>query len=183
MAYFGTATWSLVMIHFDPTLAVGDEQSMTFSPTDFGPFWMDAAEREERRFDRPKTNAAAPQPRNKSKKDLAAELSVPGNVLDPNKFKLEQLQEMASAQEIPLQKIVPSIDPGWVGKQKGLYQVLWERGWIDTSRLDERAITKKDDRALLTKNLDCNASWNLVLILPMRRPSCRQWEKKWELVE
>ncbi len=142
---------------FDPTLAVGDEQSMTFSPTDVGPFWMDAAEREERRFDRPKTNAAAPQPRNKSKKDLAVELSVPGNVLDPNKFKLEQLQEMASAQEIPLQKIVPSIDPGWVGKQKGLYQVLWERGWIDTSRLDEYAIIKKDDRGTVDEefSLQC----------------------------
>ena len=29
---------------FDPTLAFGDEQSMTFLPTDVGPFWMDAAE-------------------------------------------------------------------------------------------------------------------------------------------
>jgi hypothetical protein len=153
---------------FDPALAVGDEQSMTFSPTDVGPFWMDAAEREERQCNRPKTNAAAPRPRNKSKKDLAVDLSVPGNVLDPNKFKSERLQEMASVQEIPLQKIVPSIDPGWVGKQKGLHQALWERGWIDASCLHEHAITKKDDWGLLMTNLACNASWNLVLILSTR---------------
>ena len=115
---------------------------MTFLPTDVGPFWMDSAEREERRVDRPKTSAAAPQPRNKSKKDLAVELSVPGNVLDPDKFKLEKLQEMASAQEIPLKKIIPSVEPGWVGKQRGLHQVLWERGWIDVSCLDDCAMTK-----------------------------------------
>ena len=52
---------------------------------------------------------------------------------------------MASAQDIPLTKIVPNVEAGWVGKQKGLLQVLWERGWIDESRLDDYAIIKKDD--------------------------------------
>jgi hypothetical protein len=60
---------------------------------------------------------------------------------------------MASAQEIPLQKIVPSMDPGWAGKQKGLCQVLWEQGRIDASRLDEHAIVKKDDRGAVDKEL------------------------------
>jgi hypothetical protein len=32
--------------------------------------------------------------------------------------------------------------------------------------------------ALLTKNLAWNASWNLALISPMRRPSCKEWEKE-----
>ena len=63
----------------------------------------------------------------RTKRDLAAELSVPGHVLDPTKFRLEKLQEMASAQDIPLTKIVPNVEAGWVGKQKGLLQVLWER--------------------------------------------------------
>jgi hypothetical protein len=76
---------------------------------------------------------------------LAAKLSVPGHVLDPTKFRLEKLQEMASAQDIPLTKIVPNVEAGWVGKQKGLLQVLWERGWIDESSLDDYAIIKKDD--------------------------------------
>jgi hypothetical protein len=130
---------------YDSVLAVGMAQSMVFLPTDVGPFWMTVTERNARRLDRPKTNAATPKPRNKSKKDLAIELSVPGNVLDPTKFKLEKLQEMASAQAIPLQKTIPSIEPGWVGKQKGLLQVLWERGWIDVACLEEYAIIKKDD--------------------------------------
>ena len=130
---------------YDSILCLGMQQSMQFLPTDVGPFWMTAAEQNERRLDRPKINAATPKPRNKSKKDLAIELSVPGNVLDPNKFKLERLQEMATAQEIPLQKIIPSIEPGWVGKQKGLLQVFWERGWIDVFCMEEYAIIRKDD--------------------------------------
>jgi hypothetical protein len=126
-------------------LSVGMAQSMVFLPTDEGPFWMTVAERNKRRSHRPKTNAATPKPRNKHKKDLAVELSAPGNVLDPTKFKLEKLQEMARAQAIPLQKTVPSIEPGWVGEQKGMLQVAWEQGWIDVACLKEHAVIKKDD--------------------------------------
>ena len=60
---------------------------------------------------------------------------------------------MASAQDIPLTKIVPNDDAGWVGKQKGLLQVLWERGWIDESRLDDYAIIKKDYAGAVDKEL------------------------------
>jgi hypothetical protein len=130
---------------YDSILSAGVEQIMSFFPTDIGPFWMTATEQNVRRLDRARSDGVAPKPRNKTKKDLAAELSVPGLVLDPSKFRLEKLQEMASAQNIPLQKIIPNIEAGWVGKQKGLLQVLWERGWIDDSRLDDYAIMKKDE--------------------------------------
>jgi hypothetical protein len=63
----------------------------------------------------------------------------------PQNANWKKLQEMALAQAIPLQKIVPSIKPGWVGKQKGLLQVLWEQGWIDAACLEEHATIKKDD--------------------------------------
>jgi hypothetical protein len=60
--------------------------------------------------------------------DLTTKLSIlPDNVLDHNNIKLEMLQEMASAQNIPLHKIMPRIQAGRVGKQKdGLLQVLRE---------------------------------------------------------
>ena len=38
---------------------------------------------------------------------------------------------------------------GWEGKQKGLLQVLWERGWIDESKLDEYKNIKKDDEGIV----------------------------------
>jgi hypothetical protein len=130
---------------YDFILGVGMEQTVSFSPTDVGPFWMTATEKNERRLDRARTEADPRKPQNKTKRDLAAKLSVPGHVLDPTKFQSEKLQEMASAQDIPLTKIVPNVEAGWVGKQKGLLQVLWERRWIDESRLDDYTIIRKDD--------------------------------------
>jgi hypothetical protein len=44
------------------------------------------------------------------KKDSAAELSIPGLVLDPSKVKLKKLHAMASVQNILLQKIVPNVE-------------------------------------------------------------------------
>ena len=126
---------------------------MRFLPSDVGPFWMTAIEKNEIRLDRARTEVDPRKPRNKTKTDLAAELSVPGHVLDPTKFRLEKLQEMASAQDIPLTKIVPNVEAGWVGKQKGLLQVLWERGWIDVSRFDDYAIIKKDDTGAVDEEL------------------------------
>jgi hypothetical protein len=66
---------------------------------------------------------------------------------------LEKLQEMASAQNIRLQKIISNIEAGWVGKQKGLLQVLWEHWWIDVSCLDDYAIMKKDKTGAVDKDL------------------------------
>jgi hypothetical protein len=100
------------------------EQTMRFSPTDIGPIWMTATEKNEGMLDRARTEADPPKPQNKTKRDLAAKLSVPGHVLDPTKFPLEKLQEMASAQDILLTKIVPNVEAGWVGKQKELLQVF-----------------------------------------------------------
>jgi hypothetical protein len=57
-----------------------------------------------------------PKPQNKTKRDSAAKLSVPGHVLDPTKFRSEKLQETAYAQDIPLTKIVPNVEGAWVGK-------------------------------------------------------------------
>jgi hypothetical protein len=92
------------------------EQTMRFSPTDIGPFWMTATEQNKRRLDQARTEADPPKPRNKTKRDSAAKLSVPGHVLDPTKFRLEKLQETAYAQDIPLTKIVPNVEGAWVGK-------------------------------------------------------------------
>jgi hypothetical protein len=77
----------------DSILSVGMEQSMSFESTDVGPFWMTATEGNDRRLDRARTNAVAPTLQNKTKKDLAAELSIPGLDLDPSKFKLDNLQD------------------------------------------------------------------------------------------
>jgi hypothetical protein len=76
----------------DSILSVGMEQSMSFVATDVGPFWRTATEQNDRRLDQARTNAVAPKPRNKTEKDLAAELSIPGLALDPSKYPLDPIR-------------------------------------------------------------------------------------------
>ena len=48
------------------------------------------------------------------------------------KGRKQHLIERCKANNIPTFEVRPEIvSPGWVGKQKGLLQVLWERGFVD----------------------------------------------------
>jgi hypothetical protein len=134
---------------FDRILPVGEVQGMQFLPTDSGPFWMTSREQEDRQHSRTGPDRTTATRREKTKKELAEELSLPGATINPRKQKLEELQEKARKRNISTDKDVQSIQQGWEGKQKGLLQVLWERGWIDESKLDEYEIIKKDDEGIL----------------------------------
>jgi hypothetical protein len=49
------------------------------------------------------------------------------------KGSLKDLQKIATDAGIVIEEIQPKIVEGWVGKAKGLLQVLWERGYIDNA--------------------------------------------------
>ena len=50
------------------------------------------------------------------------------------KGKLLDLQRAAMEQGIPIEETTVKVKEGWAQKQKGLLQVLWEHGFIDTSK-------------------------------------------------
>ncbi len=82
------------------------------------------------------------------KAHLAKELSQGQiHVLDPCKYKLKQLQEMAHERNYDMKRNETLKKERWVGKEKGLLQVLWERGWIDKTNLQEyqEVIQKYDE--------------------------------------
>jgi hypothetical protein len=39
----------------------------------------------------------------------------------------------------------PKIKLGWIGKQKGILQVLWERGFIDEANINQYTIDGRKD--------------------------------------
>ena len=41
---------------------------------------------------------------------------------------------------------LPKIIEGWIGKPKGIYQVLWERGWLDPNNLHKYTLNGQKDR-------------------------------------
>ena len=55
-----------------------------------------------------------------------------------------ELVELCAQHQIAVSKNVEKIKEGWVGKPKGLLQVLWERGLIDNGvNLKDYSLTEK----------------------------------------
>ena len=52
----------------------------------------------------------------------------------------EELEQKAKKYNIKLTNEVELVEEGWLGKPKGLLQVLWERGWVDVKRLSEYSL-------------------------------------------
>ena len=129
------------------TINVGDTQSFVFKPDNVGPFSMTEQERELNRHDRIRPPATGnPRKRNKTNAELKAELG-PLNVLNDNRwqYRLKELQDMARAKDVDITTNVTRERKGWQGQPKGLLQVLWERGWIDTGNLDKYTMNPATD--------------------------------------
>lgn len=125
-------------------LEEGDTQTMKFALADRGPFNLTPEEREARRFD---TEYGDAKVTSKTKKDLITDLTARGVHLPskfPNKMRVAVLRDLARRNGIELTKTSRKIRPGWVGKPKGLLQVMWERGFIDEEKLDKYKLTATD---------------------------------------
>ena len=75
----------------------------------------------------------------KSKADLKKELKDKGYYVRGHCAR-EKIERLAKDHEIELTCRIEVIEEGWVGRPKGLLQVLWERGWIDEKRISEYSL-------------------------------------------
>ena len=122
---------------FPAAVAVGQVQQMVFSKQDTGPFWMSSAERLLCKYDR---LVGEPIRKKKGAEQLRREILSELHTRNPEnkalvkavqQYKLGQLTKLAGRYSLSTifedsQKI-----PGWLGKPKGMLQVLWERGLIN----------------------------------------------------
>jgi len=121
-------------------LEPGDVQSMVFQASDIGPFWMTERDQEAKRHDRVIEGETVWWKFKKS--ELITHLQQHGVTAKGNKCELEKL---ASDRSLPLEEEVQKIDHGWEGKPKGLLQVLWEWGFVNTLNLSQYTINSKQD--------------------------------------
>ena len=121
-------------------LTIGQFQSMVFSEDDVGPFDMSSEERassRETRLTGNKTTRALKKGellrllREKTGREYKACLT-PGEV-----------QEISIANGIALEVEEDEKVEGWLGKPKGLLQVLYERGWIDPQNVKKYVKDKR----------------------------------------
>ena len=75
----------------------------------------------------------------KTKKDLKIELKQKGYIVRGHMTK-ERIEQLAKEYGILLTCSVEVVEEGWLGKPKGLLQVLWERGWVDENRVSEYSL-------------------------------------------
>jgi hypothetical protein len=108
-------------------LSIGDVQHMVFLATDQGPFGMGPETQLLRREDRVVGRVVKAKPRLQLLNELVREKKV-----SPRRgYSLKELVEIATANNIAVENEQDKVEPGWVGKPKGIFQVLHERGWID----------------------------------------------------
>ncbi len=123
---------------------IGEEQSMVYSATDLGPFELSYNEKENKRYDVtemiPVSKQKATKMRKKELVNVLMETDL-GKCLGSQSLlsmRLCDLQQKAKALLIDIEHVETSkIRKGWEGKGKGLLQVLWERGFIDESKLKQ----------------------------------------------
>ena len=120
-------------------LKVGDSQSMCFKESDDGPFYLPVDERLKRKYDTLKGETKIVS---KTKKELKDELKKKGYHVRGHCTK-EKLEDLAKEYNVELTSEVELVEEGWVNRPKGLLQVLWERGWIDVTKLSEYTLKGK----------------------------------------
>jgi hypothetical protein len=175
---------------FPQILEHGDTQSLVFSETDSGPFWLSDSQKDECRHDKrfctfndvkltsiemkeeelekkgiAEEDATSPRT-TRQLRDLCQQHQIPisrtvENVIERNRAELElelrrrgiltkgknkrELVDLCRANNIARTRTAEKIKEGWMGKAKGLSQVLWERGKIDSTRIKQYSLTGKKD--------------------------------------
>ena len=121
----------------NPMLHVGDTQLMTFVEGDIGPFYLTPEEREANKHDRVidvlETKKYTKNQLKQKIKDLTG-VDVTGTLKD--------IQERAQVHSIPIEYQANKIKKGWLGSSKGMLQILFERGILDTNGKTNNEIDK-----------------------------------------
>ena len=108
-----------------PQLCVGSIQHMVFQEGDQGPYYLPPNLQEIRKYD----EIRGKQVKNRLKKDLCQDIERLGIATRGKTIK--ELQEIAVARNLPTTIEEDDVVEGWLGKPKGIKQVLWERGLLD----------------------------------------------------
>jgi hypothetical protein len=115
---------------YDALLTIGDTQSMVFSASDDGPINIPINMRESKKLD----VVIGRKKKDKTKSELLQELITTKGFTPKRNHTKKELEIMAVQFGLTLYHDVDDIKEGWINKPKGIYQILFERGWIDITK-------------------------------------------------
>ena len=113
-------------------LNVGDAQVMYFQDDDNGPFWMAAPLQSETKHDQ---QLGTSKTRNKTKIELLKDLRQSGYDTTKQRYLKDDLIALCGQRNTSVMVEECEVKEGWLGRPKGMLQILWERGWIDSTKV------------------------------------------------
>jgi hypothetical protein len=154
---------------YSPVLKVGDTQILVHNgTTDSGPWYLTPEQKELQRYDQPTGRSKDVE---QSKTQLLACLNHKKVTLQQQHgFTRKDLQELAQNNWIEITKQREVINPGWQDKPKGLLQVLWERGLINSVELDKYTVDRQ--KIVITGKVDLQYSLCQILA------NCRDFKEE-----
>jgi hypothetical protein len=110
------------------------KQSFIFQESDEGPCYMSSQQRLATKYDRvvPGETRKEHMSVEELRKNMKRGLDVPPQHI--NEMTKSQLKKRAEQKGLSHYRLVPKLEVGWAGKQKGMLQILWETGWVDGSK-------------------------------------------------
>jgi hypothetical protein len=109
--------------------------------------YLDAQQREAKKYD---IILPGTKKRRLNKKELEKQLNDCGIEV---RGTAKKLQELCAEKGLPIEVDEQKITEGWMDKPKGMLQMLWERGFIDVTKLQQYTVDgKKDVYGVLVPN-------------------------------
>jgi hypothetical protein len=108
------------------------ESCLYFVEGNNGPFWMTLAQQAETKHDRQLGTAKT---RNKTKIELLKDLRQAGYDTTKQRYLKADLLALCGQRNISVTVEECQVKEGWLGKPKGMLQILCERGWIDSTKV------------------------------------------------
>ena len=96
---------------------------------DHGPFWLSLSEYNKTKFDVVNDRSFV---RKKTKAELFIESNTKGHDTTSKRYLKTELEELCNGYNIEASTTTKEIVPGWLHKSKGMLQVLYKRGFINT---------------------------------------------------
>ena len=118
--------------NYNGDFKVGDEQNLSFQDSDPGPFWLSDQDKIDTKFD---TEEGPIFKKEISKSELLIELRKIGVDTTKKRFLKPELITICIEKGIAISKELRKIKEGWCKKPKGMLQVLYERGFIDPTKV------------------------------------------------
>jgi hypothetical protein len=107
-----------------------------------GPFWLTEQERHQQKHDQVVQEGITTKQKLR-KEELVKRLASEGIVASG---RYSAVAKLVTERNIAIfEEDLPKIIEGWIGKPKGIYQVLMERGWLDPNNLHQYTMNGQKD--------------------------------------